>query len=305
MADTATKRKRGEGSIFRDAGSQTWRIKYSDHGKAHRESSGSSDIAVAKKLLKLRLAEITTGDFTPRSSIRMQELFDDVVLDYLDAGQSTKEIQGRWRLHLADHFARRRASDIGSDHLKRYVNHRRGEGAQPGDGQQGVGLAETMLQSRAGIGSTQGEVRSALPEVEGGRSHAGDSWSRIEYDCLAEACGEVAVVVENGFRARRDLRLATARTHGLERLEGRADRFGRQLHPAGGRHHQERRRAGGLHDHWSSALLLQCCCGKADRDFVFSRPNGSPVISFRRAWEAACIAAGVGRFLCRALRRGR
>jgi len=48
------------------------------------------------------------------------------------------------------------------------------------------------------------------------------------------------------------------------------------------------------------SLLTECCRGKAHRDFVFTRENGSPIISFRRAWEAACISAGVGRQLCRA-----
>jgi integrase len=46
-------------------------------------------------------------------------------------------------------------------------------------------------------------------------------------------------------------------------------------------------------------LLLQLCVGKKPSDFLFTRPEGSPVISFRRAWEAACCAAGVGRFVCR------
>jgi integrase len=46
-------------------------------------------------------------------------------------------------------------------------------------------------------------------------------------------------------------------------------------------------------------LLLQLCVGKCDADYVFTRVDGSPVISFRRAWEAACCAAGVGRYVCR------
>jgi hypothetical protein len=43
------RRPRGAGSIFKDKGSSTWRIQFSDHGVAHRESSGSADRKVAER----------------------------------------------------------------------------------------------------------------------------------------------------------------------------------------------------------------------------------------------------------------
>jgi hypothetical protein len=87
--NTTSKRKRGEGSIFRDAGSQTWRIKFSDRGIARRESSGSSDIKVAKKLLKRRLAEVETKVFVPRSKVYVEELITDVQSDYANSGRKS------------------------------------------------------------------------------------------------------------------------------------------------------------------------------------------------------------------------
>src|SRR6266852_4535256 len=74
---TDSRRERVRGSIFRDKGSSNWRIKYSDRGRTHREGTHSPDKKVAEKLLRLRLAEITTGTFTPRSRVYMEELIAD------------------------------------------------------------------------------------------------------------------------------------------------------------------------------------------------------------------------------------
>ena len=47
------------------------------------------------------------------------------------------------------------------------------------------------------------------------------------------------------------------------------------------------------------ALLSECLRGKTGDDFVFTRPNGRPVRSFRKAWSDICVAAGLGRWTCR------
>jgi hypothetical protein len=46
-------------------------------------------------------------------------------------------------------------------------------------------------------------------------------------------------------------------------------------------------------------LLQECVRGKAPDDHVFTRSNGRPVRDFRRAWRTACVAAGVGRMMCK------
>jgi hypothetical protein len=47
------------------------------------------------------------------------------------------------------------------------------------------------------------------------------------------------------------------------------------------------------------ALLSEYLRGKQGQDFVFTRPNGKPVRDFRKSWNEICVAAGVGRMLCR------
>lgn len=47
-------------------------------------------------------------------------------------------------------------------------------------------------------------------------------------------------------------------------------------------------------------LILACVTGKGPDDFIFTRDDGEPIKDFRRAWWKACVAAGVGKFVCRA-----
>jgi integrase len=43
--------------------------------------------------------------------------------------------------------------------------------------------------------------------------------------------------------------------------------------------------------------LVACCSGKADTDYVFTRPNGDHIVDFRDDWQAAAVAAGLGKFV--------
>ena len=125
------KRKRGEGSIF-TAGSDTLWISYSDRGKRYRENTRSSDAVVAQRLLKRRLAELETETYIPKASVRIDELVSDLMAEYREKQQkSLDSVEQRWRLHLQPFFGKRRASDIGTDMVRRYIAQRQVEGASP------------------------------------------------------------------------------------------------------------------------------------------------------------------------------
>jgi hypothetical protein len=40
-------------------------------------------------------------------------------------------------------------------------------------------------------------------------------------------------------------------------------------------------------------ILLQACVGKTADDFVFTRPDGKPVLDFRERWENLTTLAGL------------
>jgi integrase len=45
-------------------------------------------------------------------------------------------------------------------------------------------------------------------------------------------------------------------------------------------------------------LLSECVRGKKGDAYVFTRRNGKPVRDFRTTWRQACVAAGVGHWIC-------
>jgi hypothetical protein len=124
-------RPRGSGSIYRDRGSSIWHIKFYDRGLPRRESSHSSDLAVAERLLKRRLAEVMTDTFVPRQNIRVDALVQDVFDDHRANGRkSIEHVERRWKLHLSEFFSRMKACDVKTERIQRYTQHRLSQGAK-------------------------------------------------------------------------------------------------------------------------------------------------------------------------------
>lgn len=58
-----TRRPKGTGCIYQRPDSAVYWLKYSRYGKSYRESTRTTDKGKAQKMLKVRLSEITTGQF--------------------------------------------------------------------------------------------------------------------------------------------------------------------------------------------------------------------------------------------------
>jgi len=235
--------------------------------------------------------------FVPRSRVFIEELIADAQADYQNSGlKSAKQVESRWRNHLSEFFARRRASEITSDHLQKYVNARRTEGAEPAT----INRELSLLRRAFHLGRRQTPPKVTvvpffpmLREAEPRKGFLKPS----EYDALARACGETGlwlraifeIAVSFGFR-----RGELVGTNGLK-VE--------QIDFVGNVIRLEVTKNGDPREIYMTetvrSLLMQCVVGKNSTDYVFSRPNGEPVISFRRSWEAACISAGVGELRCR------
>jgi hypothetical protein len=128
----AEMRKPRHGSIYLRG--QIYWIKYRRNGQVFRESSESTDPAIADKLLKLRNGEIVTGKFAGLDPLRVRlaDLFQDVVDDYrINQRKSIVQLQSRLDRHLIPAFGQIRASDFTSQHLKRYRAQRMEAGASP------------------------------------------------------------------------------------------------------------------------------------------------------------------------------
>src|SRR5580704_4047931 len=130
MKHETGKRARGTGSIFLN-GSTTWWVKYSDRGIAHRENSCSTEHKVAEELLSLRLAQLKVGAFIPPKNVRVDDLVEDLFSKYREKQQQLDTVEQRWRLHLKPFFTRRKATDVTTDMVRRYIASRVVESAAP------------------------------------------------------------------------------------------------------------------------------------------------------------------------------
>jgi integrase len=110
-----------------------WWIKYSNgNGRIFRESSRSSRIQEAEKLLKQRIQQIEDRLFAgPKyDRILIGELLDELILDYRVNGKSLKDFADPIvRCHLRPYFGRMRATSFTTPDVQKYMAERRDAGA--------------------------------------------------------------------------------------------------------------------------------------------------------------------------------
>ncbi len=120
----------GNGRVYRRG--SVWWIDYSHNGQRFRESSGSDRKKDARELLRKRLGEIGHGRFIGPDATRVT--LDDLLLgierDYeVNERKSIRRLRSSLK-HLRSFFGRReRAVSITTPRIRRYILHRRADGA--------------------------------------------------------------------------------------------------------------------------------------------------------------------------------
>src|SRR5215467_3494279 len=120
---------RGMGRTF--CRGQMWWIAFYHHGKEIRESAGSDNEAVARKLLKRRLAETQTGRFiADEEKVTFDQLAEGLITDYkLNGRRSLKSAALNNVNHLRGFFGFDRVVGITPERIKTYQLRRREQGA--------------------------------------------------------------------------------------------------------------------------------------------------------------------------------
>lgn len=111
-------RPKGTGCVYQRG--DVWWLKYSRYGKSYRESTHTSDKRKAEKMLRIRLAEITSGTFVgPQAErVRIEELAEDFLREYrINGRKSIDDVDARWKLHLKPFFGVMRAIDVTSEFI--------------------------------------------------------------------------------------------------------------------------------------------------------------------------------------------
>ena len=288
------KRARGSGSIFQN-GSATWWIKFSDRGIARRESSHSADREVAEDLLALRLAELKTDTYTPRTNIRVDELVADVISDYKEKqSKSTSSVEDRWRLHLFPFFRNRKATDVTTDMVRRYIKIRAEQSAKPATINRELAILKRSFNLARRSTPPKMKVVPYIPMMKENNTRTGfltdEEYSKLAAECAKEGLwmrAMLAVAYNYGWRRGELLGLRVrqidlpARTIRLEvgTTKNKAGRMVKMTQEVG-------------------TLLTACIVGKNKDDYVFTREGNQPVKDFRKSWHSVCVRVGVGQFVC-------
>jgi len=156
---------RGMGRVFQ-RGSIQW-ISYNHRGKEYRESSGSTNEAQARKLLKKRLTEINGGKFIPNEDrLTFEEMVKDLVNGYeVNARRSLSTVR-YYIPHLRGFFGFDRAIDITPDKVKAYQVYRLGEGAARATCNREVAILGRMLSLAVETGKLSRKPRFKILDGE-------------------------------------------------------------------------------------------------------------------------------------------
>lgn len=293
-------RTRGSGSIYKQRNSAFWWIKYSRNGKSFRESSKSTDRNAAKELLKTRLAELTTGTFKGLEieRIKVPELADDLLRDYrINERKSLDDVEARWTLHLEPFFGHLNASEVTSDLVARYIDHRQREKAANATINRELSALKRMY--RLGYNATPPKVHRVPPIHKLQENNVRTGFLEDgQYEKLIDSCPDLwfrAIVEVGRTYGWRISELLNLRVRQLDLLARTI-----RLEPGTTKNNEGREvtMTSSVYE-----LLSLCRHGKVADDYVFTWPDGKRVKDFRETWRKAYESAGVPKLLFHDLRR--
>ncbi len=121
------RRERGAGHLYLRG--EVWWARISHRGMRARFSTGKTDVAEAREVLKDRLAEIRLGQRAARDDDRLPTLIGLLEDDYRANNRRTLSDLPRTVKRLREFFGRSRAREITTSEVKRYTIRRREAGA--------------------------------------------------------------------------------------------------------------------------------------------------------------------------------
>ncbi len=288
------RRNRPRGSVFQN-GSANWWIKFSDRGIPRRENSHSNDWRIAEKLLQRRLAEVTTATYIPRENIWLDDLFSDLLEEHrVNGRKSTSDVEARWRLHLSPFFTRRRAADVTTDHVRRYICHRQQEGAENATINRELAVIKRSFNLARECTPPKVRIVPYIPMLKESNIRRGFLESD-QYIHLAAECTDVGLWMRSLFEVGFTYGWRHSELTGLRVRHVNLPAGTIRLDPGTTKNDDGREV---MMTKQVRVLLAQCVLGKNPDEYVFTRDNNGPVGDFRRTWANVCCGAGLGELVC-------
>ncbi len=285
----------------------TWWLKYrGPDGRTVRESTGTTNKVVARRILKVREGDSERGIFVPAKQNRIMfwEAAKAVLEDYQIHGRrSLDHARRRFSLHLSPVFGQRRLAAILPSEIKTFVIDRQNEGAANGEINRELALLRRTfsLALKGGLISAKPSIEM-LPEAEPRQGFVlAEQFEKIAARLRPAVAAPVRFAYFTGWRIRAEVFTLEWRHVDWDaecvRLEGKYSKNGEPRPFPFGPFPQllallEQQRA----EHERLARDGVIC------PHVFHR-KGKQVRDLRRAWESACTAAGYPGRLLHDLRR--
>jgi integrase len=266
----------------------TFWIKYYRHGKPYRESSKSTQITKAQKLLKKREGEISEGKLPGIhfEKVTFDDLAKDFLTDYRVNGNDTLSKAERSVKYLGESFEGRKAVDITTDRVKAYMQKRMENGLSNASINRELAALKRMFHLAAQCTPPKVSMIPYIPMLKESNVRKG-FFEFQEYKALKEVLPEelkpvVTFAYHSGWRKEEILALTWDRVdlkEGVVRLDP-------------GETKNEEGRTIYMNEDLIAELRELFCQRRLDCPHVFQR-DGNPIKDFRGAWDTACIKAGL------------
>lgn len=119
------------GSVYLRKGSRKYWIKYVQHGRIVRESTGTKNVSEARRILRNREGEVAKGvPITPDvGKITFDEAAEDLLNDYtVNRKRTLEDTRRRIKKHLSPFFGNRRLITVTTTDLRVYIAKRQKDG---------------------------------------------------------------------------------------------------------------------------------------------------------------------------------
>jgi len=290
------RRERGQGRLFQRG--QTWWAQYYFHGQQVRISTGETDEKRAGKFLKHKLAEVETNTHSDARNLRYEELRDSYLQDYsVNKRKSLRyDKDGAARLdavtRLNDFFAGcRAASEITTDLIRSYIKDQQKKGLCNGSINRSISALRRMFH----LAIEEEKLRHApyFPMLKEAAPRKG-FLERASYDTLRDKLPEyLRLPLDLGFFT--GMRLGEVLFLKWEQVDFLAGTISLYA----GTTKNDAARQIPIVPQLRTALIEQRAKRQAGCPFVCfrldRRGHAAKLGGFRKAWQSACIKAGLGK----------
>lgn len=294
--------RKAPGRVFQRKGSSYWWISYYLRGREFRESTHETDPQKAEKFLKRRLRQVGADQIgaqqfiTPRmEKVRISELLDALQDDYRLRGKDSKQFLSNLKyVRLA--FGHWRALALTAEKVDLYVKEQLEKNSKPAT----INRRTQLLKQSYALAIARGHL-SKVPAIrhlsEKGNTRTGffdEPQFREVLKNLPEYLQDFAL-----FGYLTGWRKNEVATLGWEDVEGDTIRLkGINAKTGEPRMVVLEGELAELMARRKAAQAVKTDTGHMLAARVFHR-DGAPIRDLRKAWQSACVAAGLGQFICR------